>query len=83
MLSGFLEINKIIYKVSIVIVYKLFLNIYENWCIVCYLFWVFFIVYVDIIKVDELFKKVKILCFVIIILSKLDKIILVVNVIWG
>lgn len=83
MLSGFLEINKIIYKVSIVIVYKLFLNIYENWCIVCYLFWFFFIVYVDIIKVDELFKKVKILCFVIIILSKLDKIILVVNVIWG
>lgn len=49
----------------------------------CYLFWFFFIVYVDIIKVDELFKKVKILCFVIIILSKLDKIILVVNVIWG
>lgn len=59
------------------------IDVNRNWCIVSYLFWGFFIVYVDIIKVDELFKKVKILCFVIIILSKLDKIILVVNVIWG
>lgn len=49
----------------------------------CHLFWVFFTVYVDTTKADELFKKVKILCFVITTSSKLDKTIPVVNATWG
>lgn len=39
--------------------------------------------YVDTTKADELFKKVKILCFVITTSSKLDKTIPVVNATWG
>lgn len=44
---------------------------------------VLFTVYVDTTKADELYKKVKILCFVITTVSKLDKTIPVVNATWG